>query len=140
MSESSFLLLLSILYQELIVKIKDGIYYFAHPLTNGDSEPESSSIRYNYELCVLRTARLMQAGYLVYSPIVHSYRPHEYLNWTWRKWLEYDSHMIKAFDFTGIIFAPKWHLSKGCRREKELFDNLNKKILHYRDLCPLPST
>jgi len=81
-------------------------------------------------------------GYVIYSPIAHTHsiqyatpgfmkqsgpEEHDY-------WIELDLEFIRRSGFTGIIMAPNWEESRGCRGEKDHFDQEGKKVLYYSDI------
>lgn len=115
-------------------------WYFAHPFTG--KGPQKVAIEHaNYELCLRRTIELTELGIIVFSPIVNSFPvhygsphllslpshdQHEF-------YMDMDFAIIEHTDFTGIIVAPMWKHSNGCRREHERFKASGKRIAAYAD-------
>jgi hypothetical protein len=100
------------------------LWYFAHPYS-GDTEG-------NYKRCNLRATRLLKAGYVIYSPITHSH-PLE-LHKGYEYWLAFDKVYLDKCD--GIILAPGWKKSKGCRWEYEYATSRDLDVLYFTDLFP----
>jgi len=120
---------------------KDGIWYFGHPYTcldeNGVYVPGGEEA--NFRLCCYRSAKLIDAGYVIYSPISHTHPIHTaYPKFMARQehqmWYELDNSFIEQANFTGIILAPLWEFSKGCVGERALFETLDRKVLLYKEL------
>ena len=111
------------------------LWYFAHPYTAPDKRAELA----NFNLCCIRTAKLMKRGYFVYSPICHTHPVHmawpEFLvNDERELWIALDMLIIKRTDFTGLILAPLWEQSGGCCGEREQFIKDGKPIKLYEDI------
>ena len=124
--------------------MKPGFYYFAHPYSAKTAEGRIA----NYELCCRRSAKLLLKGYNVFSPIVHSHSiemaspeilklPEQRL---WQFWINIDIAILEHVGFTGVILAPKWGTSKGCKKEYDWFlchkqpNGKAHEILRYYDL------
>jgi hypothetical protein len=129
------------------VKRKPGLYYFAHPYTAKDNKgcyvPAAEEA--NFRLCCYRSSRLLLAGYNIYSPISHTHPIHcacpEFLQRHEHKlWYELDIAFIEHAGFTGVILAPGWGTSKGCKLEYEWFLSHKQsngephEILLYKDI------
>ena len=123
------------------VKFKEEIWYLAHPYTCKDSDGKYiwQGEEANFHLCCIRTAKLIEAGFVVYSPIAHTHPVHA----AWpnfcggeihEMWYEFDNVFINLIPFKGIILAPQWETSSGCRSEKDLFERMHKPIWFYRDI------
>jgi len=121
-----------------------GFFYFAHPYTCRD-QTEQEKIKFvpegeqaNFELCNQRAARLIEAGYNIYSPIshihpIHRASPvflsrHEHV-----AWYALDNELIARTDFDGIILAPKWEKSTGCVDERRQFEERGLKVMTYKE-------
>lgn len=100
------------------------LWYFAHPYT-GDEEA-------NFKLATLRTQQLMDLGYVVYSPITYTHPLHVGKNRDYRFWMNFDKPFVKQSN-GGLILAPRWESSGGCREELDDFLNLGREILLYRE-------
>jgi len=117
-----------------------GFFYFAHPYTCRDKDgkfvPECEHT--NFQICNQRAARLFEAGYNIYSPISHTHPIHRasplfLARHEHEAWYNLDLEFIAKTKFDGIILAPGWHRSKGCRLEKSWFDDKKLKILTYEE-------
>lgn len=107
----------------------EKLYYFAHPYSAGKKKEE---IR-NFELCSIRSAKLINAGYKIYSPICHTHPIEVAIGGKpWEFWLELDKLFVDRCD--GLILAPNWEYSKGCQREIRWFQEQNKEILEYEGI------
>lgn len=116
----------------------EGIWYFAHPYTSKDKRAEMA----NFQLCCIRTAKLISLGFWVYSPICHTHPIHmawpEFLTNDERQlWMDLDAIIIKKTEFTGIILAPLWEGSGGCNAEKKIFEKKNKPIFFYDEIIKI---
>lgn len=109
-----------------MIKMKPGFFYFCHPYSAKTKEGRIA----NYELCCRRSIKLLLKGYNIFSPIVHSHSIEmaspEMLKWPLEKrykfWLHtIDFAVLKHVGFTGVILAPLWGKSKGCKREYDWF-------------------
>jgi len=123
------------------IEFQDGLWYFAHPYTckDGNGCYVSGGEEANFRLCNIRAAKLIERGYLVYSPISHTHPIHK--SWPMfvgnrihDMWYEFDNKFIKQIPFKGIILAPHWEKSAGCRGERQLFKGLKRKIVLYGDI------
>jgi len=105
------------------------IYYLAHPYSGDEEGNVRSSIYY--------TNLLLDAGYLIFNPLTHSHPLDKIQKRDPNFWYDLDLAFLKRFD--GIIMTPDWKISKGCKMELDLANNLIKKgvlfkILYYEDL------
>jgi hypothetical protein len=121
-----------------------GLFYFAHPYTVKDSKgnyvPEAEEA--NFRLCCYRASRLLLLGYNIYSPISHTHpihlaspellQRHEH-----EMWYKLDEQFLEKCDFDGIILAPGWKHSVGCRAEHTWFLIHKKRIMLYDTLISL---
>lgn len=111
------------------------LWYFAHIYTATDKRAELA----NFNLCGIRTAKLIKQGYFVYSPICHTHPIHmawpEFLvNDERELWIALDMIIIQRTNFTGLILAPLWEQSDGCCGERDKFIELGKPIKLYEDI------
>ena len=118
-----------------------GLYYFAHPYTVKDAAgvyvPEGEEA--NFRICCYRAGELLRRGYNVYSPIAHTHPIHvhtpDFLAGHEHKiWYALDDEFIALARWNGIILAPGWENSWGCRHERELFEARGLPVLLYADL------
>ena len=117
-----------------------GFYYFAHPYTCRDERNNfiSEGEEANFQLCNQRAARLMEAGYNIYSPISHTHSIHRaspvfLARHEHEMWYKLDLEFISKTQFDGIILAPGWEKSKGCKMERDEFFRKNLIILGYEE-------
>lgn len=105
-----------------------GLFYFAHPYTAKDEDgnyvPEAEEA--NFQLCCQRSARLIEAGYNIYSPICHTHPIHRasplFLSRHEHEvWYRLDNEFIDSTEWKGIILAPLWEQSIGCMAEYKRF-------------------
>lgn len=113
-----------------------GLWYFAHPYTCRDKEGNFVSMgeEANFALCNFRAAELLDRGFNIYSPISHThpiYRasPSMLARQEHELWYQLDNEVIDKTDWAGIILAPNWELSSGCKAEK---DRITSRGLPYR--------
>ena len=124
-----------------MIEWKDGIWYLAHPYTCKDESGNyiAGGEEANFRLCNIRAAKLIERGFLIFSPISHTHPIHvaypPFVGQSVHKmWYEFDNKIIEQIPFQGIILGPKWEKSVGCRAEKELFLKLCRKVLLYDDI------
>ena len=103
------------------------LYYLAHPYDHSSKTPTENVMN-----CIYIVNKLMDLGYHIYAPIVMTHWLHCDKPRTWEFWMHEDEHMMKRCD--GIILADEWSRSKGCLKEKELFEEMGKEVLFYEDL------
>lgn len=103
-------------------KIKDKLYYLAHPYSNDPLK--------NIENCVRIANELLNQGYNIYAPILMTHPLHVHTERTWDKWMELDKVFMDRCD--GLILSGNWCESKGCVVEKEYFLQQKKQILEFR--------
>jgi hypothetical protein len=68
----------------------------------------------------------------------------EILQWPeekrWEFWIDIDIALLEYVGFTGVVLAPLWGKSKGCRREYDWFlshkqpDGKAHEVLKYNDV------
>lgn len=127
----------------------NGLWYFGHPYTCYELIQQKFLIQEaQYQLCLQRTIKLIEAGWTVFSPIIHSHpiqsnslgllressRDDMKLH---RIMMNIDLVILAKTDFCGLILAPDWQPSRGCNEEQQFFANKNKPILDYRDLVEM---
>jgi len=122
----------------------DKLYYFAHPYSAISMKEPRKEEEENYFLCVQRSARLIEMGYNIFSPIAHSHPIERAMDESKKVegqfWMDLDFNIIHRDTFDGIIMGPKWQSSKGCNEEYEWFrdnkrwDGQYHEILFYDDL------
>jgi len=111
------------------VKWKDSkLWYFAHPYS-GENEQG------NFDLNNERVSALLDFGYRIYGPITYCHVLHLVKHRDWKFWIDFDRPFMEKCD--GLILAPGWENSKGCKIEYEYFQKVGKPILFYRELVKL---
>jgi len=116
--------------------VEQGWWYLAHSYTckndKGDYIFEGEVA--NFNMANIRAARLIDLGWHIYSPISHTHPIHAAYppfvgGQVHAPWYAYDNDFIRTVPFVGIILCPGWEDSSGCRHEKELFEELGRRIL-----------
>lgn len=120
-----------------------GLFYFAHPYTckdrDGNFVPAGEEA--NFRLCCIRSGELLRRGYNIYSPIAHTHPIHiatpSFLSrHEHEMWYGLDNEVIARTNWDGIILAPEWESSSGCRSERKQFKERGLPVLLYADvLC-----
>ena len=119
----------------------EGLWYFAHPYTckdaNGNYVPAGEDA--NFALANIRSGELLKRGYNVYSPISHTHPIHkatpDFLQrHEHEMWYVLDNQVIEKTDFKGIILAPEWEKSSGCRGELAMFKAQGKAVKYYAEI------
>ena len=120
---------------------RDGIWYFAHPYTVEDEDGNQilEAQAANYRLACHRSAKLLERGVKIFSPIAHSHPIHmastEFLSRGEQDvWYELDNALIDSGAFRGLILAPGWEDSAGCCSERIRFLNQEKPVVHYQNV------
>lgn len=117
------------------------LYYFAHPhgaFRTADAYPgykewDNRATAANAALALVRTSRLLRLGVQVFSPVAHAHAlattrgPGPQSD----RWTALDNLIIERTEFAGIILAPEWEASAGCRAEQALFEERGLQVLHY---------
>ena len=83
----------------------------------------------------LAAAKLMNEGYLVFSPISHTH-PIALagdLPGSWEFWKEYDRTFIEWADEIHVLKLSGWRESTGVTAEIELANELNKPVRYIDD-------
>ena len=118
-----------------------GLWYFAHPYTCRDKDGNfvQTGEEANFRLCCYRSGQLFLAGCNIYSPIAHTHPIHmatpEFLaRHEHELWYQLDLDFIRKTDFDGIILAPLWETSKGCRMERNAFEDMGRDVKFYKDI------
>ena len=93
----------------------NDLIYLASPYTSAFSYVMSA----RYHNTVRATAALVKAGYLVFSPIVHSVPLVECgeMGTEWSDWAEYDLKMIDRSDAVAVLKLTGWRESVGVTAE-----------------------
>ena len=117
-----------------------GLWYFAHRYSefNNAGELVPAAMERNFELCCRRAALLVEAGWHTYSPVSHTHpikiaHPPFARATTEDRWYDFDHYFIEVIPFAGIILAPGWESSRGCRGEKERFEHLGRSVFYFVD-------
>lgn len=128
----------------MLPELKNGLWYFAHPYSviRPDGTYVFRGNQANFQLCCYRAGQLSLLGYVIYSPIAHThsiqYATPEFMRQSGPEehnyWIELDLELIRRAGFTGIILAPGWEDSRGCKGEKAWFDRHDRKVLYYDEI------
>jgi len=104
------------------------VIYLASPYS--DSNPLVQDYRH-WKACIV-AAKLIQAGYHVYSPIAHTHAlatagdlPHGF-----GFWREYDFWFISHVDEIYVLMLPGWDTSVGVMAEIEMARQLGKRVTY----------
>jgi hypothetical protein len=90
------------------------------------------TIEENLNKCAERCNKLLDLGYVIFSPITHSHQLDILQEREPQFWYHQDLEILRKLD--GIILCPGWKESKGCRREYHEAIEYDKKVLFYEDL------
>jgi hypothetical protein len=119
----------------------EDLWYFAHPYS-GYGINKFRIQEENWRKCLNRSCYLLSSGYPVFSPILHTHHAEiesPYIqNMTSEEkhffFMKLDVTMIRKCNFTGLILAPGWKLSRGCLIEYSQFLALRKQIVEYENI------
>jgi Domain of unknown function (DUF1937) len=121
---------------------RHGMFYFAHPYTmkGPDGQYVFEAEEANFRMCSMRAGYLLQWGFNIYAPICHSHPIHMHTprflaNEEHAVWYGLDNDFISRMRWDGIILAPEWQSSKGCRAEVMMFiRELKLPVLYYASI------
>lgn len=103
------------------------LIYLCSPYS-GSPDP-AVRLRRFHEVCK-KASELMNAGYLVFSPVAHSHSIA--VGWglplDFNYWEEFDRKMIAACDEMYVLRLPGWQESKGVAAEIQIAAELHKPI------------
>lgn len=117
------------------------LYYFAHPFTGyGELKPIIEEA--NYRKCIQRTCELIEKGFAVFAPILHSFPIERFSVEALKQdhqvhhafFMKLDKTIISKTKFDGLILPPEWEDSVGCQIEHGIFTKAHKPILFYMDI------
>ena len=105
--------------------------YLCVPYSHPDPEIRSSRA----VLADKAAARIMEQGYVVFSPISHSHRIAHHLNNhnDGRFWLEQDMPFLNMADIVAVLKIPGWRESKGIQIELDIADKQGKEVMFIED-------
>lgn len=93
---------------------KNTLIYLASPYSHSDP----AVMQQRFEQVCEATAGLLRAGYMVYSPIVHSHPLTKYgLPTDWAYWEQLDTQMIEMCGALVILMLDGWDESTGVTNE-----------------------
>jgi len=100
--------------------------YLATPYTHDDSRVMQS----RFETACEVTARLMQEGHVVFSPIAHSHpiAISQELPRDWSFWKKIDEEFIAACEEVWVVRMDGYETSRGVQAEIHVAENLGKKV------------
>jgi hypothetical protein len=106
------------------VKMKD-IMYIAIPYSHPD--PRVRELR--FEIANFVSAKLMNNGKIVFSPISHSHPMVKYgLPTDWKYWKSQDTAFLNMCSEFGIVKIDGWEQSKGVSDERDFMFNREIEI------------
>jgi dephospho-CoA kinase len=104
----------------------NSLIYLASPYSSGDEAIKARRAAQVQEV----TAMLISAGYLIFSPIVHSHLLVKFgLDGDWDSWKEIDCAYIDKADEVWILMLDGWRDSKGVMAEIQYAAKTGKRIL-----------
>lgn len=119
-------------------KTTGGLYYFAHPYTRRDENGNrvQAAEDANFILACVRSGELIRRGFNIYSPIAHTHPIHMscpalLAAHEAELWYHLDNEFIDSVKWEGIILAPEWDTSVGCRAERERMLDRGGRVLYY---------
>ncbi|MCX7801381.1 MAG: DUF1937 family protein, partial [Fimbriimonadales bacterium] len=99
--------------------------YLASPY----SHPDPAVREARYQAACRATAALLQAGWVVFSPIVHSHPLVKFaLPTGWDFWERIDRDYLARCDEVVVLTLPGWEASVGVREEVRLARELGKPV------------
>ena len=105
----------------------DGITYLASPY----SHPDKRIREWRFDAACYATARMIQCGYHVFSPVAHS---HPLVRMgagtSWEYWEKFDRWMIESCKGFAVLMLDGWEESKGVQAEILIAENLHRRIMH----------
>jgi hypothetical protein len=107
------------------------LYYLASPYHSGKGSDPAVRIQ-RYEATVQAVGNLMRAGYMVFSPIVHSHAVAELcgLPLGFEFWKQIDEEFIRRCDGVIVLMLDGWEESPGVTAEVTLANKLNKYVIY----------
>lgn len=86
----------------------------------------------SFRLANEHAARLMNEGYIVFSPISHSHSIaiQNDIPGTWEFWKEQDEAFIKWCDCMIIVCMEGWEKSKGVKAEFNVATDMKKPVFY----------
>jgi hypothetical protein len=102
------------------------LIYLASPYSHSDKEVRKQ----RYEKAVEANAKLIEQGFMVYSPIVHGHplnqywKEHEEARMGWSFWEKFDTLMVRKSDALFVLAIDGWINSVGVTNELELAKRL----------------
>lgn len=104
--------------------------YLASSFSNGDQDVEYE----RYIAACRAAASLMRKGYVVLSPIAHSYGValHGNFSGTWDFWQKQDTELLRFCDEVVVLMLPGWEESKGIKAEVALAEQMGKLVRYVK--------
>ena len=69
---------------------------------------------------------------MIFSPITHGHPLQVIKKYPSEFWMSIDRLIMPMC--MGLILAPRWKESRGCKEEKAYFESIGRMILFYEDL------
>ena len=89
---------------------------YSHPDAAVKAERAEKARRY--------TAEMIEAGHILFSPIVYGLALDSTVGTQWRDWIAFDARMISACDELWVLMLPGWGESDGVAEEMEIAKDL----------------
>jgi len=96
------------------------IFFLSHPYSPQDgshlySQVGRDQVQENVNNSIEITNELLDKGFNIFNPLTHSHSLDEFYQRASEFWYDLDLLFLERFD--GIIMAPGWESSKGCKKE-----------------------
>lgn len=110
--------------------MKKQLVYLASPYTLYADTPER--LEFAVDQAAKAAAKLMQAGYAVFCPVVHSHYIADHLHTDLRLnhhfWMSQDLAILEHCDTIFVLCLPGWRDSKGVNQEITEAHRLRKMV------------
>jgi nucleoside 2-deoxyribosyltransferase len=111
--------------------------YLASPY----SHPDSAVREQRFRMACLATSRLIAAGHVVFSPIVHGHPLVHYgLSTAWSFWERCDREHLKRCDEVVVLMLDGWRESVGVAAEIRIAEELGKPVRYLAPEATVPLT
>lgn len=104
-----------------------GFYYLASPLSHPDPDVQER----RFEAACKAAADLIKRGYVVYSPIAHTY-PIEKAGFDeamgWDFWRRQDIEFLRKCAGLFVLRLPGWEESQDVRAEIAIAQDMGKRV------------
>ena len=94
-------------------------------LASAYSDPNPSVRQWRFEAACKATAKMLRAGLIVFSPVVHSHPLTRYgLPSDWKFWHRYDRVYLEACSAMAVLTLDGWRESEGVNNEIKIAKDL----------------